>query len=89
MLHIAGVPLDSVEVTWLVDQLIDAGYEASVEAAQVLMQAASDEIVIVALTPADRAAILSVLDDPPAGFVRLRQKLERELPDGGSDGLSA
>ena len=89
MLHIAGLPLDSEEVSWLVNELIGAGNEPSIEAAQVLERAASDEIVIVALTPANRAAILSVLDDPPDSLVRLRLKLDREQADGGSDGLSA
>ena len=45
--------------------------------------------MIVALTPANRAAILSVLDDPPDSLIRLRLKLDREPDDGGSDGLSA
>jgi hypothetical protein len=89
VLHIAGLPLDSEEVSWLVNELIGAANEYSIEAARVLQRAASDEIVIVALTPANRAAILSVLDDPPDSLVRLRLKLEREKTDGGSDGLSA
>ena len=89
MLHIAGLPLDSEEVSWLVGELIEAANEPCIEAAQVLELAASDEIVIVALTPANRAAILSVLDDPPSSLVRLREKLAREQAGGGSDGLSA
>jgi len=91
VLHIAGLPLDSEEVSWLVNELIAAGNAFSIEAARVLQRAASDEIVIVALTPANRAAILSVLDDPPDSLVRLRLKLDREQAHGGfeGDGLSA
>jgi hypothetical protein len=72
---LAGVPVRDQNVLELVAMLQEAGFDDTAEALTVALEA---EQALVALSIADREAILRTLDDPPLAFAMLRGSLLRE-----------
>jgi hypothetical protein len=81
--RLAGVPVREENVADLARLLFAAGFEDTGDALLVALDAEQD---LVALSVADREAILFVLDDPPHGLAELRGVLlaqhEGRLRDG-------
>ena len=72
---LAGIPVrdpDVLDLAWL---LRNAGFDDTAEALIVALEA---EQALVALSIADREAMLKTLDDPPIGLAELRGVLLRE-----------
>jgi hypothetical protein len=72
-----GEPVTLSDAWYLVDQLRIVGRADEATAAAAIERALVDEAVGVRLTRRQWNAVLSVLDDPPAGLVRLRGALAR------------
>jgi hypothetical protein len=72
---LAGIPVRDADVLELARLLRDAGFD---EVAERLETAYDREAKVLALTIADREAILRALDDPPDGLAELRGVLLRE-----------
>jgi hypothetical protein len=73
--RLAGVPVRDENVAARAELLLEAGFE---DTGDVLLLALDSEQDLVALSVADREAILRVLDDPPAGLAVLRGVLLAE-----------
>ena len=74
-MRLAGASVREENVAVLAEFLFAAGFEETGDALLVALDAQQD---LVALSIADREAILRVLDDPPDGLVELRGVLLRE-----------
>ena len=83
-LRLAGVQVrdeDLLDLAWL---LRNGGFNDTADALIVALEA---EQALVALSIADREAILRTLDDPPIGLAELRGVLLRELRVARARGL--
>jgi hypothetical protein len=83
-MRLAGVQVrheDVLDLAWL---LRNGGFDDTAEALIVALEA---EQALVALSIADREAILRTLDDPPIGLAELRGVLLRELRVARARGL--
>ena len=81
MAHIAGVSVTDSDAWWIVDRLFAIGRADDVTTALTLelgIQAGAD---VNWLTPAQEAAVMLVLDNPPDGLLELRHKLARDHHD--------
>ena len=72
------------DVAALAEVLLEAGFEDTGDALLVALDAEQD---LVALSIADREAILRVLDNPPVGLDELRRVLLAEREARGPQGL--
>ncbi len=72
-----GEPVTRSDAWYLVGQLRIVGRADEATAAVAIEHALMDEAVGVKLTPEQWNAVLSVLEDPPNGLVRLRDALAR------------
>jgi hypothetical protein len=72
---LAGIPVSNQDVLELAGLLWNAGFDDTAEALTVALEA---EQALVALSIADREAILRTLDDPPIGLAELHGVLLRE-----------
>jgi hypothetical protein len=79
----AGVVVQDRDVEWVIDALTLKRTLACEDALGVVRSAAATGLEIVALTPDQRLAILSVLDDPPKSLAELRGALASDLTHGG------
>jgi hypothetical protein len=77
---LAGIPVRNQDVLELAGLLWNAGFDDTAEALTVALEA---EQALVALSIADREAILRTLDDPPEGLAELRDMLLREHDGAG------
>jgi uncharacterized protein (DUF1778 family) len=77
--RLAAISVREENVADLARLLLDAGFD---DTADVLLVALDAEQDLVALSAADREAILQVLDDPPDGLAELRVAVlaEHERP---------
>jgi uncharacterized protein (DUF1778 family) len=73
---VAGVRIEREHLLELAAMLDRRG---SASTSRLLLEAATDGREFVALTPADREAILDALDHPPVELVELREALFAEL----------
>jgi hypothetical protein len=73
--RLAGIPVNEADCKTLIDLLLRVGRAADLTAAAAIERGLAIDAKIVALSIADRNAILGVLDDPPLGLVELRAKL--------------
>ena len=83
-MRLAGVSVREENVAALARLLYAAGFEETGDALLVALDAEQD---LVALSVADREAILRVLDDPPIGLAELRGVLLAEHEGRDRDGL--
>ena len=83
-MRLAGVSVHEANVAALAELLLAAGFEDTADALLVALDAGQD---LAALSIDDRAAILSVLDDPPVGLAELRGMLLVEHEARVRDGL--
>jgi hypothetical protein len=74
-LRLVGVPIENELVHELASRLRDIGDTRELNAAEKLEYGLSRDLRLVALTIADREAVLSVLDDPRDGLEELRSVL--------------
>jgi hypothetical protein len=74
-MQLAGIPVRDADVLTLASLLRDTGFDETAERLEV---AYDRETKILALTIADREAILRALDDQPDGLAELRGLLLRE-----------
>lgn len=79
-MRLAGISVREESVADLARLLLDAGFD---DTADVLLLALDSEQDLVALSAADREAILQVLVDPPHGLAEVRSAVlaEHERPD--------
>jgi hypothetical protein len=82
--RLAGVSVREENVADLARLLLDAGFEETADVLLVALDAAQD---LVAVSPADRHAMLQALDDPPHGLAELRGALLAEREGRVRDGL--
>jgi hypothetical protein len=85
MLHLCGIPVAPEAAQHLVATLIADGSPDAVAAAGTIAKGVDRELYAVALTPAERDAILSALEDPPDGLVELRGTLPGIGATGNDD----
>ncbi len=83
-MRLAGVSVREENVADLARLLFAAGYENTGDALLVALDAAQD---LIALSVADREAILRVLGDPPMGLAELGGVLLAEHESRAPDGL--
>jgi hypothetical protein len=81
MLHLYGIPVAPEDARHLIATLIADGSPVALSAAEVIEKGVRRELYAVAVTPLERDAILSVLEDPPEGLVELRGVLTRDHRD--------
>jgi hypothetical protein len=81
--RLAGVSVREENVAALAELLLEAGFEDTADALLVALDAGQ---VLAALSIHDRAAILSVLDDPPAGLAELHGVLIAGTKPAGMTG---
>jgi len=84
MLRLAGLDITDDSILALVTRLRRAGLD---EQADTIVGALMSLQTEVALTPRDRVAILTVLDEPPAALEELRGVLQEHV-GGVRDGLA-
>jgi len=82
--RLAGISVREENAADLARLLLDAGFEETADVLLVALDAAQD---LVALSPADREAMLQVLDDPPHGLTELRGVLLAKHESPVDDGL--
>ena len=75
VMMLAGIPVRDVDVLELARLLREVGFD---DVAERLEATYDREAKVLALTIADREAILRALDDPPDGLAELRGVLLRE-----------
>jgi hypothetical protein len=89
-MRLANVSVRDENIAALAELLFEAGFEDTGDALLAALDAEQD---LVALSVADRAALLGVLDDPPVGLAELgavllaehlRDEIVRSAPDGAS-----
>jgi hypothetical protein len=78
MLTLFGVPVTPENARHIVASLIADGSSYAMSAAAVIQTDLDRDLYAVALEPEERDAILSVLEDRPAGLVDLRGLLARD-----------
>jgi hypothetical protein len=78
MLHLAGCPIARTDAEWLVAQLARRAQSGAASAASKIETGLEFELTVVVLTPVERAALISVLEDPPAELRECRGALVRE-----------
>jgi hypothetical protein len=78
VLHLYGRPVSDQDARNLVATLIEDGTPDAIGAARQIGYALELDRVMVALTPAMRDAILSVIENPPTGLADLRGALARD-----------
>jgi len=83
-MRLAGVSVREENVADLARLLLAAGLEETGDTLLVALDAEQD---LVALSIADREAILRVLDDPPVALAELRDVLLAEQEERVRDGL--
>ncbi len=81
MLHVFGVRVARIDAHTLVDLLLRVGRADDLTAAAAIEKGIRDDLKLVALTPAERDAVLSVLDDAPPELAELRGALARDQQD--------
>ena len=74
MLRLVGIPITAEDARHLI---ADGGPDA-VSAAAMIGTGVDAELFEVGLSTEERDAVLSVLEDPPAGLAELRGKLARD-----------
>jgi hypothetical protein len=70
-MRLYGVEVSEDDCIILIDLLLRVGREVDHTAAAAIDRGISVQATMIALSPAERDAILSVLDDPPEGLVEL------------------
>jgi hypothetical protein len=75
LIRLAGIPVCDEDVLELARLLHEAGFDDTADALTVALEA---ELPLVALSIADREAILRALDDPPIELAELHGVLLRE-----------
>ena len=78
VLRILGIPLADDDTRWLIRALYRDAHVPAVSAALMPEKGIDRELYTVALTSAERTAMLGVLDDPPDGLTELRGVLMRD-----------
>jgi hypothetical protein len=71
-MRLYGVEVSEDDCIILIDLLLRVGRAVDHTAAAAIDRGISVQAKIIALSPSERDAILSVLDDPPEGLVELR-----------------
>ena len=72
MVLVEGIDVSRQDAANLAATLVAQGTPEALEAAEVIQKAVRLQFARVVLTPAQRQAVLSALDDPPEGLVELR-----------------
>ena len=72
------IPITDDDARWLVTRLFRDAHASAVSAALMITRGVELDLYAVALTPAERNAILGVLDDPPDSLAELRGALVRD-----------
>jgi hypothetical protein len=80
-MRLCGTPVASGDARTLVDLLLRYGAIDAIAAATVIEQGIRRHVFSVPLTPREREAVLSVLDDAPDGLVKLRGVLAEDQRD--------
>jgi hypothetical protein len=75
MPHLYGCPVNPDDAAWLVAELYRDAHAPAVGAAIAIERGLERELYAVALTPAERGAILGVLLDAPDSLAELRGRL--------------
>jgi hypothetical protein len=78
MLHLAGCPVARSDAEWLVAELTRRAQPGAASAASKIETGLVFELTVVSLTALERAAVISVLEDPPAELRECRGALVRE-----------
>lgn len=78
MLRILGIPIADSDARGLVATLLAEGSPDALSAAAILSKGVDRELYAIALTRAERTAVLACLEDPPDGLVELRGELLRD-----------
>jgi hypothetical protein len=81
MLHLYSIPVTPDDARHLVATLISGRFTAGAHRREMILKGVDRELYAVAVTPEERDAILSVLEDPPEGLAELRGKLARDHSD--------
>jgi hypothetical protein len=81
LLTLYGVSVSAENARHIVATLILDGSPDALAAAEMINKGVDRDLYAVALTPAMRDAMLSVLEDPPEGLVELRGVLPRDHRD--------
>jgi uncharacterized protein (DUF1778 family) len=76
-----GIPIAEEDARTLIDLLLRGDTADGLVAAEAIERGLALEAKLLALTPAMRDAILSVLEDPPEGLAELQGKLDRDQRD--------
>jgi hypothetical protein len=78
VVRVLGIPLNPADAKWLIAALYRESHGPAVSAALRIDRGIDHDLYAVALTPDEWAAVLGVLDDPPAGLLELRGVLMRD-----------
>jgi hypothetical protein len=78
VVYVFGVPIAPDDASWLVGELHWDAHADAVAAALKIQRALDMDLRAIALEPAERTAVLGVLDDPPAGLAELRGRLMQD-----------
>jgi hypothetical protein len=81
VIRLYGIPTSEADTHTVVDLLLRVGRIDDLKLASKIDYALELETKILALSPAERDTLLSVLDDPPDGLVELRVALARDHRD--------
>jgi hypothetical protein len=81
VLHLCDIPVTDAAAGTLIDLLHASGRADDLSAARIIQNALSRKALSAPLTPDERDAILSALEDPPEGLVELRGVLARDERD--------
>jgi hypothetical protein len=81
MLHLCDTPVNDTDAGTLVELLHRSGRADDLTASTIIENALSRKALSAPLTPEERDAILSVLEDPTEGLEDLRGALARDHRD--------
>ena len=80
-MRLVGVDVSEPDCRTLIDLLFRVGRAADLELAQRRNLGLEEEIRVMGLSPAERDALLGVLDDPPDSLLEFRGVLARDRRD--------
>lgn len=84
MLHLCDVPVTDTDAGTLIDLLQRSGRADDLSAATIIENALSRKALSAPLSPEERDAILSVLENPPEGLEELRVALATDQRERSS-----
>jgi hypothetical protein len=87
MLRLYGCPVAPEDARLLVATLIADGAPDAMSAAEMIAKGVDRELYAVAVTPEERDAMLSVLENPPESLAELREALARDFEWRQREGL--